>query len=383
MSLKHGGLPQKPTFTLIFEVMKVSDIASYLGSWAPPVYQETYDNSGLIVGHDKDVEGVLVALDCVESVVDEAIEKGCNLVVAHHPIIFSGLKSLTGRNYVERTVMKAIKNDIAIYAIHTNLDNVSPGVNHKISSLLELERTSILRPKSELLSKLYVFVPESHVDQVVEAAFEAGAGHIGNYDKCSFRSKGTGTFRAGEGTDPYIGNQGELHLEPEQKLEVVFPSYLMNGVVSAVKETHPYEEVALDVVALRNNHEQIGSGMVGDLPAEMELKSFLEKVKKIFGAGIVRYTSLVRDKVTRVAVCGGSGSFLIPDAIASGADVYITSDIKYHEFFDAEDKIVVADIGHFESEQFTADLIVDELKKKFTTFAVLKASTNTNPVNYL
>jgi len=362
--------------------MKLTDIVSYLEMLAPPAYQEEYDNAGLIVGHGNDLTGVLVTLDCIEEVIEEAIQRGCNLVVAHHPIVFKGLKRFTGKNYVERSVMKAIKNDVAIYAIHTNLDNMSTGVNHKISQLLELSNTRILSPKPGTLAKLYTFAPKESAGQVRQALFNAGAGSIGKYDQCSYNVEGTGTFRAGEEADPYVGKKGELHTEPEIKIEVVFPRHLKNRVVLALLESHPYEEVAYDIVELANDYQHIGSGMVGELEIPVSQEVFLQKVKDTFGCGVIKYSGRVDKEVERIAVCGGSGFFLLDAAKAAKADVFITSDVKYHEFFDAEDKIILADIGHFESEQFTSDLLVDELKKKFTTFAVLKGNTNTNPVKY-
>lgn len=363
--------------------MKINEVVNYLETIAPPAYQEDYDNSGLLTSHTNELTGILVSLDCTEEVIAEAIERGCNLVVAHHPIVFRGLKRFTGKNYVERTVIKAIKNDIAIYAIHTNLDNVKTGVNRRISELIGLKNQRILAPKSGLLTKLYTFVPTSHAEQLRTALFAAGAGSIGNYDECSFNVEGFGTFKAGDGTHPFAGKQNEQHQENEIKLEVIFETHLQSTIVKALKANHPYEEVAYDLVQLANAHHEIGSGMIGELQAEMGVEAFLHQVKKQFNCGIIKYTMGSGKKVQRIAVCGGSGFFLLPAAIAGGADIFLTSDVKYHDFFDAEDKIVLADLGHFESEQFTIDLLVEELKKKFITFAILKVNTNTNPVKYL
>lgn len=363
--------------------MKPADIARYLEELAPRAYQEDYDNAGLITSHHNPITGILVSLDCIEEVVDEAIEKKCNMIVAHHPIVFKGLKQITGKNYVERTLIKAIKHDIAIYAIHTNLDNVHRGVNRKIADMLKLQDTRILNPKSGLLAKLYTFVPHDQADKVRDALFAAGAGNIGKYDQCSYNQDGFGTFRAGEGTHPHVGEINSRHKEPEIKLEVIFPIRIKEQVISALKSAHPYEEVAYDIVLLANEYQEIGSGMVGNLAAPVALKDFLASVKKTFGCEMLRYSGKTKGSVSKVALCGGSGFFLLSSAIGSGADVYLTADVKYHEFFDAEDKITLVDIGHFESEQFTIDLLVDELKKKFTTFAVLKVSTSTNPVKYL
>lgn len=377
--------------------MKVNEVVNYLETIAPPAYQEDYDNAGLITSHENEITGILVSLDCTEAVVNEAKERNCNMIVAHHPIVFKGLKRFTGKNYVERSLIKAIKDDIAIYAIHTNLDNVYTGVNAKIADLLGLQNQRILSPKKGILSKLYTFVPKDAADKVRTALFAVGAGNIGNYNECSFNTEGFGTFKAGEGTQPYVGNINEQHQEAEIKLEVIFPNYLSGTIVKVLKDAHPYEEVAYDIVELYNEHQQIGSGMVGDLTKEEDLVEFLTRVKKQFGCGMIKYTNSSNYTVKKVAVCGGSGFFLLDAAIGLRADVFLTSDIKYHDFFDAEDKIVLADIGHYESEQFTVDLLVEELKKKMinfasqtdkevyknTTFDVLKVKTNTNPVKYL
>ncbi len=363
--------------------MKVNEVVNYLESIAPPAYQEDYDNAGLITSHSNEITGILVSLDCIETVIDEAVERGCNMVVAHHPIVFRGLKRFTGKNYVERTLIKAIKNEVAIYAIHTNFDNVQTGVNAKIADLLGLQNQRILSPKKGLLTKLHTFVPKDAANKVRTALFAAGAGNIGNYNECSFNVEGLGTFKAGAGTQPYVGKINEQHQEPETKMEVIFPSHLSVQVVKALKEAHPYEEVAYDLVQLSNEYSQIGSGMIGDLPDSEDLMKFLTRVKKQFDCGAIKYTHGINKPVKKIAICGGAGFFLLSGAIAAGADVFLTSDIKYHEFFDAEDKIVLADMGHFESEQFTTDLLVSELTKKFTTFAVLQVKINTNPVKYL
>lgn len=363
--------------------MKIKEIINYLEEWAPPALQESYDNSGLLVGDQQsEVAKVLVSLDVTEDIIDEALERGANLIVAHHPLVFSGIKSLTGKNYVERAIIKAIKNDIAIYAIHTNLDNVATGVNHKIGEKLGINNPQILAPKKGHLNKLSVFVPKAHIDEVANALFEAGAGHIGNYDECSFQTSGKGTFRGGADTDPHVGGKGLRHAEEEVKLETIIPSYKMSSVVKALLEVHPYEEVAYDIYPLENMQDNVGSGMWGVLEKPAYTLDFLKKIKDTFG-GTVRYTSVVKDQVQKIVWCGGSGSFLLPNAKSIGADVFITSDFKYHQFFDAEEHIVIADIGHFENEQYTSELITEKLKEKFTSFAVLLTETNTNPINYL
>jgi len=350
---------------------------------APLSYQEGYDNAGLLTGNSNwNCTGILCTLDATEQVIMEAKERGCNLVVAHHPIIFGGLKKITGRNYVEKSVISAIKHDIVIYAIHTNLDNVLHGVNNRIADRLGLVSRRILAPKDRQLMKLCSFVPLAQADELRTALFEAGAGHIGRYSDCSFNVEGTGTFKGGAGTNPFAGNPGELHREKEVKLEVIFPAHLQSRLVAALLKSHPYEEVAYDIIPLANEHPEVGSGLIGELPEPVTEEGFLHILKNAFELSIVRHTPLLGKKIQKVALCGGAGSFLTGRALAAGADVYVTADVKYHEFFDANDRLVIADIGHWESEQYTSELLVELLQAKFPTFAVLKSAINTNPVRY-
>jgi len=363
--------------------MKIADIIALLEGVAPPSLQESYDNAGLLTGNPGwACTGALCTLDATEEIVNEAIQRGCNLVVAHHPIIFGGLKKITGRNYVEKTIITAIKNDIAIYAIHTNLDNVIDGVNGMMADKLGLKNRKILAPKEGMLKKLFTFVPVEQVEQVREALFEVGGGHIGNYNECSFGVEGTGTFKGGAGTNPFVGKPGERHYEKEGKIEVIFPAYLQTALIRALRTAHPYEEVAYDVVNLANTHQGIGAGLVGELPEAVPEATFLKQLKQAFDLPLVRHTALLGRPVKKVALCGGAGSFLVSKALAVGADIYITGDMKYHEFFDANSRLIIADIGHFESEQFTIELLAGVLQEKFPTFAVLKTALKTNPVHY-
>lgn len=364
--------------------MKIKDITNYLETIAPLAYQESYDNSGLIVGDkNTEVKGILVSLDSTEDIVEEAIEKGCNLVVAHHPIVFGGLKKFNGKNYVERTVIKAIKNDIAIYAIHTNLDNVIEGVNGKIGEKLGLTQTRVLAPKKGMLKKLITYVPLEAKEQVMDALFKAGAGNIGNYSECSFSSNGQGTYLANEKATPYKGDRSKRHHEVEERVEVVYPKNSEGGLIRALEESHPYEEVAYDLITISNTTNQIGAGIIGELEEEVDALTFLKSLKSTMKTNCVRHTKTLGKKIKTVAVCGGAGSFLLRSAIAQQADVFITGDFKYHEFFDAENHLIIADIGHFESEQFTIELLVSILKEKFTTFAVRLTEKETNPIQYL
>lgn len=365
-------------------MIKIKDVISQLEKWAPPALQESYDNSGLIVG-DRNVvvDKALLCLDSTEEIVDEAIEKGCNLIIAHHPIVFSGLKSLTGKNYIERTIIKAIKNDIAIYAIHTNLDNVQSGVNKMIAKKIGLQDLKVLAPKSGLLSKLVFFCPSAETEKVRQAVFAVGAGTIGDYDSCSFNLDGKGTFKAGENTNPHVGERGKVHVEEEVRVETIVPNNLLGKVVSAMKTAHPYEEVAYDVYALSNSWNQVGSGMIGKLEKPMATADFLNHLKGVLKTDVIRHTKVLKQEVSKIAVCGGAGSFLLKTAMSKNADVFVTGDFKYHQFFDAEDKILIADVGHYESEQFTPELIKEHLQQNFPNFALYLSEVNTNPINYL
>lgn len=363
--------------------MTVREITNHLEKLAPLSTQESYDNSGLIVGTgNEEVSNVLISLDCTEDVVEEAKLKKCELIIAHHPIVFGGLKKLNGKNYVERTVIKAIKYGIAIYAIHTNLDNYLKGVNFEIGNRLGLKDLKVLRPKENSLNKLVFYVPSENKSAVLEALYAVGVGRIGNYSECSFSSKGEGTFKPMEGANPYEGKVGERECVKEERVEVLLPNHLRQRAFSALKKIHPYEEVAHEFYALENQDQYLGSGMVGTLDTEMKTNDFLKRLKDTFNCGVVRHTDLLSNSVKTVAFCGGSGSFLLKDAIRANADIYITGDFKYHEFFDAEDKIIIADIGHYESEQFTSDRIKAILMEKFSTFAVHLTEVNTNPINY-
>lgn len=364
--------------------MKIGQVLSAIESFAAPELQEDYDNAGLITGtRDTECSGVLCTLDVTPGVVKEALQNKCNLIIAHHPIVFKGLKKLNGGNYVEQVIIEAIKHDLAIYAAHTNLDNVVLGVNDTIAKKLGLQKTSVLLPKAKMLRRLITFAPTDKANEVQQAVFAAGAGHIGKYSECSFNSQGTGTFKAEEGADPYVGEIGKQHSEKETKIEIVYPFYLEQQVVKALVAAHPYEEAAYDIFTMENVHYGIGAGIIGELETEMAEEAFLKMLKDRFGLAVVRHTALRGKPVKTVAVCGGAGSFLIKTALSKRADVYVSADIKYHEFFDADGRMVIADIGHYESEQFTVDLLHGLLAEKFPTFAVLKTSVNTNPVQYL
>ncbi|MGY3054548.1 dinuclear metal center YbgI/SA1388 family protein [Pedobacter sp. UYEF25] len=364
--------------------MRLSELIGHLEEIAPLNYQEDYDNAGLIVGdYTMQVDSALVALDCTEAIVDEAIANGCDLIITHHPIVFKGLKKLNGKTYVERVVLKAIRSNIALYAIHTNLDSVRNGVNGKICERLGLTGTKILRPRGNILKKLVTFCPVKQAEQLRQALFYAGAGNVGNYSETSFNVSGMGTFKGNEFSNPVVGERGVQEQTEELRIEIIFPVQQERKILLALFENHPYEEVAYDIFQLENMHQEVGAGMLGWLEEPMDGRDFLEMLKYQMQAKVVRHTNILPKKIRKVAVCGGAGSFLLKDAIAAGADAFVTADFKYHEFFDADQKLIIADIGHFETEHFTSNLLVEIIKKKFANFAIRLTEQNTNPINYL
>jgi dinuclear metal center YbgI/SA1388 family protein len=364
--------------------MKISDILTVLEEMAPLAYAEDFDNVGLIVGDpNTDATGILVCHDALENVIDEAIAKNCNLVVCFHPILFSGLKKITGKSYIERAVIKAIKNDIAIYAVHTALDNHKEGVNKIFCDALGLMNTTILVPKENYIKKLVTYTVPENADRVRKALFDAGAGNIGNYENCSFTSPGSGSYKGNEASNPVVGERGELTVTDEVKIEVTFEKHLEQKILRALFENHVYEEVAYEIYSLLNKHQNIGLGMVGELEHPMDEQSFLQYIKEKMQAQGIRHSAFTGKPIKKVAVLGGSGSFAITNAIAAGADVFLTADVKYHQFYEAEGRLLLADIGHYESERYTKNYIVDYLTKKIPNFAIILSEENTNPVKYL
>ena len=364
--------------------MIIQDIIKEIEAFAPLNYAEDFDNVGLLVGDkDAEVSGALITLDTLEATVEEAIAKKCNLIVSFHPIIFSGLKKITGKNYVERVVLKAIKNDIAIYAIHTALDNQYKGVNDMICEKIGLINRKILIPKKNSIKKLLTFVPKNDAKKVRKAIFDAGGGSIGNYDNCSFNVNGKGSFKGNESSNPVIGERGNLHFEEETQIGITFPAHLESKVLNALFTSHPYEEVAYEITSLENTNQHLGMGMIGELKESQDEKSFLKFIKSTFKTGCVRHSELLNKPIKKVAVLGGSGAFAIENAKKAGADIYITADLKYHDFYKAEKNIILADIGHYESEQFTKNLLYSFLTKKFSNFALILAETNSNPIKYI
>jgi dinuclear metal center YbgI/SA1388 family protein len=364
--------------------MQIKDIIQEIEQFAPLPYQESYDNCGVQVGNiQEECTGVLLTLDITEEVIEEALSRNCNLVVAHHPLIFSGIKRITGKNMVERCIIKAISHNLTLYAAHTNMDNMQAGVNRKIAEKLGLSDCRILRPTNQNLYKLYTYVPYDHADTVRDALFAAGAGQIGNYGECSFNLQGRGTFRGNEASNPAIGVAGGAReVVDEVKIEVLVPLHLKQAILKALQQSHPYEEVAYELIQLANTNQTIGAGMIGTLAEPADWGDIFHHIKDVLLVSCIRHTAIVQEKIRKVAVCGGSGSFLLPDAIAAGADIFITADYKYHQFFEAEQKIIIADIGHYESEQFTVEIFDAIINKKFPNFAVYLSTTKTNPINY-
>ncbi|WP_431164463.1 Nif3-like dinuclear metal center hexameric protein [Tenacibaculum halocynthiae] len=364
--------------------MQIRDITNYIEQLAPLSYAEDFDNVGLLIGsYSTEVKGVLVTLDTLEKTIDEAIAKKCNLIISFHPIIFSGLKKLNGNNYVERVVLKAIQNNIAIYATHTALDNVQNGVSAKMCEVLGLQNIKTLIPKKGTIKKLTTYVPINNANSLREQLFNVGAGTIGNYDNCSFSMDGKSSFKGNESSNPKIGKKGELTFEEEACISITFDSYLEGKILNTLFNNHPYEEVAYEIITLNNKNQHVGMGMIGEFSSEMNENEFLRFVKKTFKTDCVRHSELLNKSIKKVAVLGGSGSFAINNAIRAKADAYISSDFKYHEFFKAEKKILLADVGHYESEQFTKNILVDYLSKKFSTFAIILSEESTNPIYYI
>ncbi|QWX84312.1 Nif3-like dinuclear metal center hexameric protein [Cellulophaga sp. HaHaR_3_176] len=363
--------------------MIVKQITNILEELAPLAYAEDFDNVGLLVGdYNTEVSGVLVTLDTLENVVDEAIEKKCNLIISFHPIIFGGLKKITGSTYVQRVVIKAIQNNIAIYSMHTALDNAIKGVNYKMCEVLGLTNTKILIPQKSTIKKLTTYVPEKNAQELKEKLFEIGAGNIGNYSNCSFSINGIGSFKAEENAKPTIGKIGETHFENECQINITFEKALEEKIINTLKQNHPYEEVAYEIITLENNNQNIGIGMIGELDKDLDEEAFLTFLKEKMNVSCIRHSKLLNKRIKKVAVLGGSGAFAINAAKQANADVFISSDLKYHQFYEAEGKMIIADIGHYETEQFTKNLLVDYLTKKIPNFAVRLSESKTNPIKY-
>jgi dinuclear metal center YbgI/SA1388 family protein len=363
--------------------MQIKEVVDALERFAPLPLQDGFDNAGMQIGlTEVEATGALLCLDVTEDVIDEAVACGCNLIVSHHPLIFKALKRVTGRGYVERCVMKAIRHGVAIYSAHTNLDNAFGGVNYKIAEKLGLTNVRALEPSNGHLLKLVTFVPTDYADKVRAAMFAAGCGQIGNYDCCSFNQDGYGTFRAHEGCNPFCGSINELHRENEVKIETIVPAYCKDAAVRALLEAHPYEEPAYDIYALQNDWDRVGSGIVGELEEPITELDLLKTLRDKFAVECVKHNSLSGRAIKRVALCGGAGAFLLQNAIKGKADAFITGEIRYHDYFGHDDEILIAEIGHYESEQYTTEILSDVIGRSCPGLRLLKSNINTNPIKY-
>ncbi|MBS4014139.1 MAG: Nif3-like dinuclear metal center hexameric protein [Bacteroidetes bacterium] len=364
-------------------MIKLKEILAAINSDIPFALQEEYDNSGLIIGNpDNVVSKGLICVDITEDLIKEAINEKCNVIISHHPIIFKGLKSITGKNYVENVIIEAIKNDIAIISAHTNVDNYYYGVNRKLGEAIGLKNLRILAPKNEILKKLVVFCPKDHAEKVRDAIFNAGAGRIGNYDCCSYNIDGKGSFRAVEGANPFVGEVNKLHFEEEVRIETIFPDYIKHEIIKAMLKAHPYEEVAYDIYPLDNTFDRVGAGMIGVFEKPLNPKNFLDIVKEKLNIPVLKHSRIFAENISSVAICGGSGSVLLNHAVSQNADAFITADIKYNMFFEAENKLLLVDAGHFETEQFTSEVLYDVVSKKITNFALQISKKQYNSVHY-
>jgi dinuclear metal center YbgI/SA1388 family protein len=361
----------------------LEDIITTIEKFSPLAFQEDYDNSGLQTGSpEMEIKGIVISLDVTEAVIDEAIAHGENLIVTHHPVTLQGIKKFNGKSQPERILIKAIKHDIAIYSAHTTIDSVEKGVSQALARKLGLNNIKILKPREDLLLKLVTFVPQDHAENVRNAIFNAGGGFIGNYDHCSYNLSGQGSFMAHEGPNPFVGKKGEIHFETEVRIETIIPAYLQNTIKQALFNAHPYEEVAYDLYPLKNQWPQVGLGAIGELPEPTNEKTMLQTIKEITKTGCIRHTQLKEQLIKKVALCGGAGSFLLAEAIKAGADLFVSADFKYHQFAEADNRIVIADIGHYESEQFTKEVFFELLTKNFPNFAIRLANVSTNPIKY-
>lgn len=362
-------------------MIQIKEILGHLDTLAPFKYTESFDNTGLLIGDsNQSVTKALICLDVTDQVIDQAIAEGYDLIIAFHPLIFKGLKSIGTQDRVGRCVTRLIRHDIALIAIHTNLDKSMQGVNQMISQKIGLDAMRFLMPE-QTMSKLVTYVPHAHVDVVRESLIQAGAGQIGEYGGCSFSSLGEGTFIPSKNSNPYVGEKEKMHREAEARLEMLVPHHLKSKAVQSLLAAHPYEEVAYDLYPVEVGGSIAGMGMVGELAKPMSPKAFLSHLQTVFGTPNIRY-SAYNKQIQTVAVLGGSGAFALGAAMGCGADALVTADLKYHDFFIPQEQLMLIDIGHFESEQFTLQILKDYLSKKIINFAFDLTSVNTNPVCY-
>ncbi|MBI4536287.1 MAG: Nif3-like dinuclear metal center hexameric protein [Ignavibacteriae bacterium] len=368
--------------------MTVREIQDVIEHWAPREIAWGQDNVGLQIGNPASrLLGILIALDVTEKIITEARRHRANLIISHHPLLFKAPRSITPRNQVGRCIDALVKSGIALYSAHTNLDFAHGGTSWAIAEALGLTAVDFLYKPYKVQRKIVTFVPTDHVDRVAVAMAEAGAGRIGNYDNCSFRMLGTGTFKANERANPVVGSKNVLEKVAETRLEMVVDQWLVPGVLKALKQAHPYEEVAHDVYPTENESDAFGMGIIGMLVRPMTLKSLLALIKKKLGARALRCTGSLNHKVSRIAACGGSGSELLDEAVRARADAFITADVKYHTFHDANGRIALIDAGHYETEhlvvQTMAKKLAQEMRRMRIHVPVFASRTSTNPIVYV
>jgi len=363
--------------------MTCGEIIKILETWAPREISLERDNPGLQVGSGKNiVKNILLSLELTMDVINESIAKECNLIITHHPLIFHPVKSLDfQRDKNSMLIEKLIKNDLTLFSAHTNLDFTKNGVSFELAKMLGLKGIDFLVNLSANQYKISVFVPGDHVEEVADAIFNAGGGIIGEYSRCSFRTGGTGTFFGSNKTTPFLGEKGKQEQVSEIKLEAIADSWKLGGIISAVINAHPYEEPAYDIYPLKNKNINYGMGAVGELDKQLGREEFLKYVSEKLKAKCLKYTSGKSESIKKIAVCGGAGTELLKEAVQSGADAFVTADVKYHTFHDAQGKILLVDAGHYETEIHVLNQIEKELSTAAeNNFKIFKYSGSTNPV---
>lgn len=368
--------------------MIVKELIKYLEDWAPPGAAWEKDNVGLLVGSgDEKIENIFLSLELTGEVLEQALKKNCNFIFTHHPLIFNPVKNLdVNKNPNSKLIYKLIKNDINLFSAHTNLDFTKDGVSFTLAKKLKLNKITFLKNEESNQFKVVVFLPETNLDEVASAMFNQGAGIIGEYNNCSFRTNGIGTFKGSANSNPFIGKKENFEKANEVRLEVLVDSWKLNKVINAMLKSHPYEEPAYDIYPLRNKNVNYGAGAIGELDNEMNVNEFLKHVEKSLLLSNFRFVNGNKRRIKKVAVCGGSGSELLNDAISKNADVFITADIKYHTFHDAKNKILLIDAGHYETEVVILKIVEEKIKKlikeKKENIKVYKYSSSTNPVKF-
>jgi dinuclear metal center YbgI/SA1388 family protein len=365
--------------------MDVRSIIGILERWAPRDVAMQDDNPGLQCGSVADpVRGILVSLDADLPVIQEAVRKRRTMIVTHHPFLFRPLRSIDTGSERGKIIELLLRHRISLYAAHTNLDFSAGGTSHALAEALGVTHPVFLRRSHRLQKKIVTFVPPEHVDRIAQAMAAAGAGILGDYDECSFRVEGIGTFRGNEKSSPTVGKRGRRERVRETRLEMVVAGRQLEQVIGALQKEHPYEEVAYDVFPCENVSTTHGAGVVGSLRRPVALGTFLLRAKRTLGVKALRYTGNPARRVRTIAVCGGSGAELLDDALAAHADVFLTADVKYHDYQRARGKIALVDAGHFETElpvvPVVAQRLRTELRAAGSQIPVGVARSSRNPV---